>query len=470
MTTSVCEVVAALGSAISQRIGEPCYKLWFHAHTKFQIGADHIVVGVPNRFFQEWLQNKYADTVQEAAQEILGSARPVRFEIDAELYQAARRKERVAHVDAPSVSTQPVVAEAKRAVHAVGEAPRKTRRWRRLCDFVVGPCNRMAHASAQAVIEAPGESANPLVIHGPVGTGKTHLLEAIHVGLRKGHPEARHTFVTAEEFTNRFLHAMHNGKLSAFRHQFRDSDALLIDDLDFLAGKRATMEEFLHTVDALLANGRQLVVTCDCHPKLTGEFSAELTDRLLGGAVWGLLPPDAETRLQILRGKSSQRDARMPDDVLQLLATELRGNVRELEGALQSVRHYARVTGRPMDVSLAREALGDLMRHAIRVVQLADIDRAVCQALQLQSGALQSTQRSWSISHPRMVAMFLGRKHTAASYSDIGQYFGGRNHSTVVAAEKKVRQWQERNEEMMLGERKLRVREVLELVERALWK
>src|SRR5262249_43277142 len=175
-----------------------------------------------------------------------------------------------------------------------GQRTASARRWHRLEEFVVGACNRVAHAAAVSVVEEPGQGANPLVLHGPVGTGKTHLLEGIYAGLRRRRPDGRVCFVTAEDFTNRFVQAMRLGKLGGFRKHFRDCDALLVDDLHFLAGKRATQEEFLHTFDALQADGRQVVVTCDCHPRLAEQFPPELTDRLLGGAVWGLTPPDAE--------------------------------------------------------------------------------------------------------------------------------------------------------------------------------
>jgi chromosomal replication initiator protein len=328
----------------------------------------------------------------------------------------------------------------------------------------------VAYASAVSVVEAPGEGANPLVLHGPVGTGKTHLLEGIYAGLRRAHPDWRITYITSEDFTNRFVQAMRHDKLSAFRRQLRECDVLLVDDLHFLAKKRATQEEFLHTFDALQAEGRQIVLTCDCHPRLADDFTPELTDRLLGGVVWGLQPPDADTRLAILRTKSLAAGDPLPDDVLAYLAEHLRGNVRELEGALHSVRHYSRVTARPVTVPLVREALADLLRHAVRVVSLADIDRAVCSVLRMDSGLLQSKQRAWAVSHPRMVAMFLARRHTAASYSEIGAHFGGRNHSTAVAAEKKARQWLQDDAELSLGQRRVRVRELVERVERELFR
>ena len=474
MTTSEREAVAALEQAIIQRIGEPRYTLWFARHTNFTQQDDLLVVGVPNLHFQDWLQNKFADAVAAAATEVFGQPMHVRFSIDAGLFQAARRaQEEAAKRKSEIRNLKSEKAGSDFGVRAsdllVSDNRRRGRRWRRLADFVVGACNRVAHASAVSVVESPGQGGNPLIIHGPVGTGKTHLLEGVYAGLRKARPDWDVRYITAEDFTNSFVQAMRLGKLGSFRKRFRDCDALLLDDLHFLGGKRATQEEFLHTFDVLHSEGGQLVVTCDCHPRLSDDLAPELADRLLGGAVWGLVPPDAETRLAILRAHAVRDgEPAVPDDVLRHLAEQLRGNVRELEGALHSVRHYGRVAGRPIDLALAREALADLLRHAVRVVQLADVDAAVCRVLGLNAGALQSKQRAWAVSHPRMLAMFLARKHTAAAYSEIGQHFGGRNHSTAVAAEKKVRLWLRDQGELAIGERSLRVRDIVERAEREL--
>jgi chromosomal replication initiator protein len=482
------DVVAALAQAIARRIGEPRYKLWFARHTKFTWDDDLLTVGVPNRHFEEWLQKTFGGAVAEAAAEVFGRPTPVTFVIDPELFQAARREqaEVAAHEAPPAEAPRPRDREAPakpppkgrpaekpapapaQAEPASRPAPRPARRWHRLADFVVGPCNRVAQASALSVVEEPAEGPNPLVLYGPVGTGKTHLLEGIYSGLRRARPDWRVCYVTSEDFTNRFVQAVRLNKLSAFRKQYRECDALLVDDLHFLATKKATQEEFLHTFDALLADGRQVVLTCDCHPRLADDFTPELTDRLLGGAVWGLSPPDPDTRLAILRNKAQAGGPVLPDEVLRFLAGQLRGNVRELEGAVQGVRHYSRVTGRAVDVQLVREALGDLLRHAVRVVQLEDVDRSTCAALRLDAGTLQGKGRAWAVSHPRMVAMYLARKHTAASYSAVGAHFGGRNHSTALAAEKKVRRWLTEDAELALGERRVRVRELVERIERDL--
>jgi chromosomal replication initiator protein len=491
LKTTQRAATAVLAEAIARRIGAPRYKLWFENHTKCAWDEPTLTVGVPNRHFGEYLEKTFRAAVGAAAREVFGQTAEVRFAIDPELFQAARReqaeareaarpatppKEAPRRAPAPAGKRRPPspgpdeLRPTKPAPHAEAPAaPVRARRWRRLTEFVVGPCNRVAHASALSVVEGPGDGANPLVLHGPVGTGKTHLLEGVYAGLRRARPDWRVLYVTSEDFTNRFVQAMRLGKLGAFRKHFRECDSLLVDDLHFLARKRATQEEFLHTFDALLADGRQMVLTCDCHPRLADDFTPELTDRLLGGAVWGLAPPDADTRLAVLRAKAARPgEAPLPDEVLRYLAAQLRGNVRELEGAVHGVRHYSRVTGRSVDLPLVREALADLLRHAVRVVQIGDVDRAVCAALRLEAGALQSKARAWAVSHPRMVAMFLARKHTAASFSEIGGHFGGRNHSTAVAAEKKVRGWLQEGAELALGERRVNVREVVELVERDL--
>ncbi len=482
MPNSGLEVVAELAHALARRIGEPRYALWFERHTRFSRDEDEgvLTVGVPNRHFEEWLQKTFATEVAAAAGEAFGRPFTVRFAIDPHLVEAARQEK--AEVDngkpaAAGLTVTPALpsktqAEANAASppNARKEAPpKRTRRWRRLADFVVGPCNRVAHASALSVVEEPGEGANPLVLHGPVGTGKTHLLEGIYAGLRRSRPQWHVTYVTAEDFTNRFVQAMRTGKLAAFRRHFRECDALLVDDLHFLATKRATQEEFLHTFDKLQSDGRQMVLTCDCHPRLGGDFSPELTDRLVGGGAWGLTPPDAGTRLAMLRALAGRSWA-VPDDVLRHLAEQLRGNARELEGALHGFQHFCRVTGRPPDRDSLREALGDLLRHAVRVVHLPDVERAVCTALRMEPGLLHGKGRARLASHPRMVAIHLARKHTAASYAEIGAYFGGRNHSTAVAAEKRVRNWLADDAELSLGIRRVRVREVIERAERELLK
>ena len=485
----------SLADAVSARIGAGRFNLWFLGHAQFAHLGSQVVVAARNSHTRDWLEQTFGAAVREAVAEVCGEGVALRWAGDSE--EGARGEGSGAGHDSPAPPRKgqpqqseptaprpsqvdlfgdpvaPPKPKAKRANpdEAALAKPLSTqrcgRRWKSLAEFVTGQCNRVAHASALAVVDEPGQCANPLVIHGPVGTGKTHLLEGIYAGLKK-QGDQRPTYVTAEEFTTRFVQASRFGKMSSFRRQFRECSTLLLDNLNFLASRRGSAEEFLHTFDALVSDGRQVVVTMDCHPRLADELMPELADRLLGGAVWGLLPPDPETRLEILRKKASGGNPPIPDAVLKSLAGSLRGNVRELEGAVNSVRHYAKVTGRPADMQTAREALGDLLRHAVRVVTVADVDAAVCSTLRLGSGTLQSKSRAWTVTHPRMVAIYLCRKHTAATYGEISKHFGAKTHSTAVAAEKKVRTWLEKGSSVAIGERDWPVKELLDRVEREL--
>lgn len=463
--TPTYDVVAAVAQAICTRIGDARYHLWFQGKTRLQWDGEHLTIGVPNLFLQDYLKQKFGPDVQHAASEACGKVTPIRFSIDPQLFQFARVQQNEAEKNKPPRIDQPAIATAP-PKFAGYRMPRE-RRWRQLGDFVVGASNRVAHASAVSLVEAPEDSPIPLVVHGPVGVGKTHLLEGIASGLSRRFPDWRMQFLTAEEFTNRFVQAMHQQKLGGFRKAFRDCDALFVDDVNFFARKQATQEEFLHTLDALATDHRMVVVSTDCHPRLADHLLPELTDRLVGGAVWGVTTPDRATRRDILRLKSA-RVGGLPDAVLDFLADNLRGNVRELVGAIHSIVHLAKATERRIDVDLAREALGDLLRHSLRLVTLHDVERAVCDGLGVSRELLLSKKRSWVYSYPRMLAMFIARVETSATYSEIGKHFGGRNHSTAVAAEKKVRDWLKQNLTLQLGKRTMPIRDIVERIERML--
>ena len=458
------DAVAALANQLRDRIGQQRYDLWFANNTKISWEADVLTVGVQNLFFKDWLQKQFAADLGAAAALVLGRPVEVGFRIDPELFRHQRQHDDKRPKDAsrPGAAGPEVPrADAAHPARTTDPARRHVRR-RRLADFIVGPSNRVAHAALVSIVDDPGSCPTPLVLHGPVGLGKSHLLEGIHAELREQRPDARILHLTAEDFTNRFLGSIHAGKQTSFRRQFRDCDALLIDDLHFLARKTATQEEFLHTLEALQRDHRPVVVTCDCHPRLAEIFLPELTDRLAGGAVWGLSSPDLETRRRILEAKMG--DAIDPA-TLDFLAEKLRGNVRELEGALHSVRHLARVTDRPITPELAQEALAEVLRASVRTVQLADIEKAVSAVFSLGAGILQSRQRRTQIAYPRMLAMYLARKHTGATYSEVGHHFGRRNHSTVVAAEKKVRLWLTTKESLPIGTSKVAVKDLVDRFE-----
>jgi chromosomal replication initiator protein len=267
------------------------------------------------------------------------------------------------------------------------------------------------------------------------------MLEAITHGLRLAHPGLNVLLITAEAFTNSFLDAMRAGALGSFRARYRGVGALAIDDIHFLAGTRATQNEFLHTFNALIEKGSPIVVTSDQHPRRIARLTDELVTRFLGGMVVKVDTPDLSTRRAILQAKSRTRGVSVPATVVDYIAEHLRSSVRELEGALHSVIAHALLTGKRLDLTLARAALRDTIRHTAPSVGLREVERAVCQLFQIDAEAIKSESRARALAYPRMLAMYLARKHTGAPYSEIGRYFGGRNHSTVISAEKKVLGW-----------------------------
>ena len=312
---------------------------------------------------------------------------------------------------------------------------------RRLDDFVTGPCNRLAHAATVEMVGTLGSSFNPLLIHGAVGMGKTHLLEGVSQALRAKRPGLKLIHVTAEAFTNGFIDALRSNGLPGFRSKYRRAEAIVVDDVHFLAAKRSTQDEFLHTFNALIAEGLPIILAADQHPRMISRLTDELATRFLGGMVVKLDAPDPSTRKAILTAKALARGVDVPDAVIAYIAEHLRASVRELEGALHSLIAHAVLTGKRVDLNLAKSALRDTIRHTAQAVALRDVERAVCQLFQVDAEMLKSEGRARNQTFPRMLGMYLARKHTGAAYSEIGRFFGGRNHSTVISAEKKVAGW-----------------------------
>jgi len=320
-----------------------------------------------------------------------------------------------------------------------GPAPVKA--VRRLDNFVVGPCNRMAHTAALEMVKSRGAAFNPLILHGGVGLGKTHLLDGIAHAIRGKPGAGRVIHTSAEAFTNAFLEALRTGQLSSFRGRFRNASALIMDDVHFIASKRATQNEFLHTFNSLIAEDVPIVLSCDQHPKRVNRLMEELSTRFMAGMVVRLETPDPELRRLILRTKAAARGIELPDGVIDLLGEQLRVSVRELEGALNSLIAHSVLTGRRIDMELAREVLRDSIRHTVQSVSINDVDSAICNVFALTRDILHSRKTSQAITIPRTLAMYLARRHTPASYTEIARHYGLKNHSSVIAAEKRVKQW-----------------------------
>lgn len=449
--------VSAVRAAVAARLGEAKFGLWFGDGVDLRVSGDgeSLVVRVPDEFFRDWIRRHHAKNLSEAAEAVAGRALRLSIEVrspeedvpppavDRPAPPSGRRKAS-AEVHAPAVepsSAPEKIAPEPKPAHEKAAASTPRRAPRRLEDFVAGPGSRLALAAAREMALSAGAAFNPLVIHGGVGLGKTLLLDGIGHALRRAHPGLNVLQLTAESFTNGFLEAMRTGGLSAFRGRFRGAGALIVDDVHFLAAKRATQDEFLHTFNALYEKGAPIVLAADQHPRLISRLTDELVTRFLGGMVVKLEAPDVATRRAILQARSSARGVDVPEAVIAYIAEHLRASVRELEGALHTVIAQALLTGKRLDLNLAKAALRDTIRHTAQAVALRDVERAVCALFQVTADALKSDSRARALAYPRMMAMFLARKHTGAAYSEIGRYFGGRNHSTVISAEKKVAAW-----------------------------
>jgi chromosomal replication initiator protein len=478
MSGHLGEVEARLRAALVERLGETRFALWFGEGVQLGIADDALEVRVPNAFFREWIQGHFSGNLIAAAEEVTGRSVRLAFEVADEpglkLGHATDplppggQRQAIATVPPGPPAHAPASQPAPTATIS-SERPRIIHRPpRRLDDFVTGSCNRLAHAAAVEMVRSAGATFNPLLIHGGVGLGKTHLLEAIGHGLRAGHAGLKVVQATAEVFTNSFLDAIRTGGLNPFRSRFRSAGALLVDDVHFLAAKRATQDEFLHTFNALFASGVPIVMAADQHPRKIARLTDELATRFLGGMVVKLDVPDLATRRAILRAKAAARGVDLPEVVLGYVAEHLRSSVRELEGALHSLLAHVLLTGKRLDLSLARTALRDTIRNTAQSVALRDVERAVCQLFAIDADSLKSDSRARTLTYPRMLAMYLARKHIGLPYSEIGRYFGDRNHSTVIAAEKKVLSWLRDEDQTQLLAGFESISDVLGTLERAL--
>lgn len=331
--------------------------------------------------------------------------------------------------------------------------------------YVVGVGNRMAHAAAALAAEQPG-AMSPLVLHGPGGVGKTHLLEGICRRTRERFPRAAMVMLSAEQFTTTFLESLHGRRgLPGFRRSLRAADLLVIDDIQFLIGKKATISELLHTLETLHRAGKQVVFGSDRDVESLAELGADLQARLRGGMCARVLPPDEATRTGIVDSLAARRGLQVPPDVVAFVAARMTRNTRELAGAVNRLEATSHMLGIPVTLDMAEECLAELVRSSTRAVRIADIERAVCTALGVDPGSLQSSCRVRRVNHPRMLAMFLARKHTPAALAEIGAYFGRRSHSTVISAQRTVDGWIASGSRLTLADAEWGIEEAIRRVE-----
>ena len=434
MITCAQDPALSLESRVAEKVGPQRFSVWFKNATQFTFTDDYLRVSAPNHFVVEWIERHFSDVIAEAAREVTGREFTLSFAIDPQLAKTLGKKQPDRQVDFIANNPERLARQQRRA----GSLPVAINLKGKLTDFVVGASNRMAYAAACHVIDHPANQYNPLFIHGGCGLGKTHLLHAICNGIAERHTGLRWRYVSGEEFTNDYVFAVKAREMNTFHKRYRSLDALIIDDVHFLANKRATQEEFLHTVKAIDAAGKQIVLASDAHPKMIGHLSESLVSRFISGMVVRVESPDLEVRVGVLRQRAKRLKVDVCDAVINQIAENFRANIRELEGALLKVVAQAHVTGQPITLSLAERAIRDLVRQTAPVVMLSDIESVVAIFFGLTPADLHTSRKSRTIALSRGIAMYLARKHTDMSFPEIGRFMGNKNHSTVILASRRI--------------------------------
>jgi chromosomal replication initiator protein len=427
MQASVEKIWESAQQSLRTMLNPDIYNLWFLPVKAVGLEADTIVLEVANDFCEVWLKDNYLGLIRDVLAQASGQILNIRFRVSAAVPAAASPE------GSDKARAKAMVEPVERAAAPAREAafnPKNT-----FETFVVGENNNHAHAAAMAVAQAPGKSYNPLFFYGGVGLGKTHLLHAIgqHVATHK--KVSRVTYLTSEKFTNEYIDAIQNNQLVRFRRKYRQADVLLIDDIQFLAGKERIQEEFFHTFNALHEAHKQIVLTCDRPAAEIQNLEQRLVSRFEWGLVTELQPPDVETRLAILRKKAKGMGAELPEDIINFLANRIRTNIRRLEGALIRVASFASLTGKKLTLPVVEGLLREVLHEEGRyTVNIDFIQKKVAEHFDIRVADMTSKRRPENIAFPRQIAMFLSRQMTESSLNTIGEAFGGRDHGTVLHA------------------------------------
>jgi chromosomal replication initiator protein len=407
--------------------------MWFGSLQADTVDGHQITIVAPNEFCGVWLKDNYLGLIQDAVAVAAGCKLQVKFK--SAIPEPA--------VSAPARAT--AITPKARAVDSSGEKlhtngdlhfnPKNT-----FDTFVVGPNNNFAYAAAKAVAESPGKAYNPLFLYGGVGLGKTHLLQAIGQHVAASKKGARVAYVSSEKFTNEYIEAIQNNKLVAFRKKYRQSEVLLIDDIQFLAGKERIQEEFFHTFNALHESHKQIVLTCDRPASEIQGLEQRLVSRFEWGQTADVQAPDVETRLAILKKKAQLMNVTLPDEIINFLATRIRTNIRRLEGALIRVASFASLTGKKLTVEVVEGLLREILHEEGRqTISIEVIQKKVAEHFDIRLADMTSKRRPENIAFPRQIAMYLSRQMTESSLNTIGEAFGGRDHGTVLHAYRLVK-------------------------------
>jgi len=384
---------------------------------------------VPNKFFKDWLLDNYFSTIKQSLQNVVG----IEVDIEFILYKSKEKSP-------DSMSMSPIQPKS-----VSSSAASKGKNYSFLNNhytfdrFVVGPCNQFAHAASIAVAKQPAKNYNPLFIYGGSGLGKTHLLNATGLLTTTAHPELNVMYVSAEEFMNEMINSIRYDRMPKFREKYRNISCLLIDDIHFLAGKERTQEEFFHTFNTLHDSGKQIVVTSDKFPKDIPNLEGRLRSRFEWGLIADIQPPEIETKIAIIEKKMQESQITLPSTVAHYIASHVESNIRELEGFLVRISAYSSLTGREIDLDLVKEVLKNVVnRNGNEEVSIEEIIKVVAGKLNVKIFDIKAHNKNKNLVYARQIAMFLSRKLTNASFPDIGQKIGNRDHSTVIYATNKI--------------------------------
>ncbi|MDA1051704.1 MAG: DnaA/Hda family protein [Planctomycetota bacterium] len=463
MTRDAQEVMKDLRSCLAARIGADRFDLWFGKQVRFELADNQLRVWAPDQFTLDRLRKQFRSDIAIIARELVKREVSLDFQLlpNAKLPSADSTR----HREATAVEQQPQrTSKLPSAESATRPKRREATCSRTLDTFVVGVGNRIAVTAAKSICERPG-SVSPLFIYGPPGCGKSHLQETICGTVRQSLGLRRVLSLSSEQFTSNFLGALQGSGLPSFRRKCRDVDVLAIDNVQFFAGKRATLVELQHTMDSLLRQGRQLILTADRPPNELRQLGPELAARVSGGLLCGIEHADYETRLGIAKQMAVRSRRPIPEDVLRLVAAELTGDARRIAGALHRLEAASEALDQSITLDFARSTLADIFRATVQVVRLSDIERAVCDTFGLDSRTLKDGSKAKSASHPRMLAMWLARKYTRAAFSEISEHFGRRSHSTVISAEKKVNRWVSDGATIQIGQAACHVEDAIRRIE-----
>lgn len=420
---------------VRSELNTPTFKTWFEQISPMRIVDDELLVTVQNDFARDWVETRYSGLLSSALTQVTDSPMAVRFSVAGSSVVV----EPVAEVTdvTPPLTQGTVTYKEKPRAGEIALNPKCT-----FDSFVVGASNQFSYHVALAVAETPGSAYNPLFIYGAAGLGKTHLLQAIGAYVKTAYPHMKVKYVSSEQFVNDFINSIGdrtNNRMDGFRQSYRQNDVLLIDDIQFIAGKDSTQTEFFHTFNTLREAGKQIVMSSDRPPAEIGDIEERLRTRFGWGLIADIQPPDLETRIAILRRKAEAERLSVPAEVFTLIAERFSNNIRELEGALLRVVAFSSVTRHAIDVDLAHSVLKDIFpERSIKPISTSTIQQEVCRFYGVTKNELVGNKRTQSIVFPRQVAMYLTRELTDLSLPAIGGEFGGRDHTTVIHANTKI--------------------------------